>query len=120
MEPGEELVEAARRETLEETGVPVEIEGVLRIEHSPFGDGSARLRVVFVARPVDDTPPRTTPNDDTLGARWVSLEEMDSLPLRGTEVKQIFEYVDAGAPIFPLGLITREGDPFPTPQSKAP
>src|SRR5437016_11527969 len=58
VEPGESFIEAARRETLEETGVPVVLEGILRVEHSPLRDGSgARLRVLFVARPQDDTPP---------------------------------------------------------------
>lgn len=112
VEPGERLVDAAKRETLEETGVPVEIEGVLRLEHSPRADGTARVRVIFVARPTDDTPPRDGPNDDTLGARWVSLDEMDRLPLRGPEVREIFGHVASGAPVYPLDLITEEGAPF--------
>jgi len=48
VERGESLVEAARRETLEESGIPVVIEGILRIEHTPFSEGMARLRVIFV------------------------------------------------------------------------
>ncbi|MFB2977611.1 NUDIX domain-containing protein [Microseira sp. BLCC-F43] len=35
VEPGEPLVDAAKRETWEETGIRVQIEGILRIEHKP-------------------------------------------------------------------------------------
>ena len=112
VEPGEGLVEAACRETSEEAGIPVVIEGVLRIEHSPRPEGTARVRVILVARPEDDTPPRATPNDETLGARWVTLEELEQLPLRGADVKEIFEHVAAGAPVYPLSLITQESEPF--------
>jgi phosphatase NudJ len=108
------LVEAARRETLEESGIPVVIEGILRIEHTPFSEGMARLRVIFVARPEDDTPPKSIPDEESLAAGWFSLEELESLSLRGEEVREIFDYVAMGAPIYPLELITFEGAPFRT------
>ncbi len=114
VEPGETLVEAARRETLEESGIPVVIEGILRIEHTPFSEGMARLRVIFVARPEDDTPPKSIPDEESLGAGWFSLEELESLSLRGEEVREIFDYVAMGATIYPLELITFEGAPFRT------
>ncbi|HEY9902957.1 MAG TPA: NUDIX domain-containing protein [Candidatus Sericytochromatia bacterium] len=114
VEPGESLVEAARRETLEESGVPVVIEGILRIEHTPFIEGMARLRVIFVAHPEDDTPPKSIPDEESLGAGWFSLEELESLSLRGEEVRKIFDYVANGAPIYPVELITFEGTPFKT------
>ena len=113
VEPGETFEQAARRETLEESGVPVLIEGVLRIEHTPQGEGTARMRVIFVARPVDDRPPRHEPNDDTLGARWVSLEELAELPLRGPDVADACRYVASGGPVHPLCALTSEGAPFP-------
>ena len=72
----------------------------------------ARVRVIFVAHPADATPPRTTPSDESLGAAWVSLDELDALPLRGPEVRALFRYVAAGAPIAPLALLDYEGAPF--------
>lgn len=105
VEPGETLVEAARRETLEESGVPVVIEGILRIEHAPFADGKARVRVIFVGRPQDNTPPKSIPDEESLEAGWFSLEELDDLSLRGKEVKEMLQYVASGAPIYPLDLI---------------
>src|SRR5262249_43024505 len=75
-EPGETLAEAARRETLEETGVPVVLEGLLRLEHTPM-DGAARVRALFLARPADDTPPKAAPDEHSLEAAWVTLAGLD-------------------------------------------
>jgi phosphatase NudJ len=111
VEPGERLVDGAVRETLEETGVPVRIDGVLRVEHSPSPSGT-RCRVFFSATPVDDRPPRTVPDDESLGAAWVSLADLDRYPLRGDEVREIFTYVAAGGPVYPLSIVTHEGAPW--------
>jgi ADP-ribose pyrophosphatase YjhB (NUDIX family) len=110
VEPGERLVDAACRETLEETGVSIVVEGILRVEHSPLPDGSARCRVIFVARPADDAEPRAT--DDSLGAAWVTLDDLDRLELRGDEVRDLFHYVAGGGAIHPLSLLTVEGTPL--------
>ncbi len=112
VESGEQLVQAACRETLEETGVPIDITGILRIEHSPMPDGAVRCRVFFLAHPRDDTPPKTVPDADTLGATWVSLSELDRYPLRGPEVRDIFTYVARGGPVFPVSLLQPEGAPW--------
>lgn len=111
VEPGETFAEAARREALEEGGIPVTLEGILKVEHSPRGQ-DARMRVIFLARPADDTPPKQAPDEDTLEARWVTLEEVRSLPLRGGEVEALLEDVLAGAPVFPLSLLGPEGEPL--------
>jgi len=106
-EAGETLAEAARRETLEETGVPVVLQGILKIQHTPRKD-SARVRALFLARPADDTPPRTVPNEHSLEARWVTLEELAQLPQRGPEVYAIFAWVAQGAPVYPLEVLGSE------------
>jgi phosphatase NudJ len=116
VEPGETFPVAARRETLEETGVPVTLEGVLRVEHTPSRDGTARLRVFYLARPTDDTPPRGTPNEHSLEARWVALEELQDLSLRGEEVRELLLHVLHGGVAWPLTVLTPEGAPWDTPQ----
>ena len=113
VEPGESFVDAALRETFEESGVRVAIEGILRVEHTPQPLNTARMRVIFVARPVDDRPPRKEPNQDTLGAAWVAIDELDGLSLRGPDVREVLGYVSCGAPVYPLSLLTTEGAPFP-------
>jgi phosphatase NudJ len=117
VEPGESLCDGARREVLEEAGIPVILEGILRIQHTPRRDGTARLRVIFLARPADDTPPKTTPDRESLQARWVTLAELDRLPLRGGgEVRDVFRAVTAGMPAAPLTLLAREDEPFVVPR----
>jgi 8-oxo-dGTP pyrophosphatase MutT (NUDIX family) len=69
VEPGETFAEAALRETLEESGIPVELEGILRVEHTPRA-AWARLRVVFLAHPTGDTPPKSHADEHSLQARW--------------------------------------------------
>jgi 8-oxo-dGTP pyrophosphatase MutT (NUDIX family) len=44
VESGETLTQAAVRETLEETGVPVVLDGVLRVEHSGGGSCETGIR----------------------------------------------------------------------------
>src|SRR5262245_32694694 len=61
-EPGEPLADAAIRETLEETGVPIVLEGLLKLQHTPYRD-SARVRALYLARPADDTPPKSQPDE---------------------------------------------------------
>lgn len=113
VEPGESLVDAAKRETLEESGIRVQIEGILRIEHKPAKlSGTARLRAIFVARPQDNTPPKSIPDRESLRAAWFLPEEIDSLPLRRERVREIVHYVANGARIYPLELLTGEGMPF--------
>jgi len=112
VEPGETFAEAAIRETREEAGIEVIPEGIIRIEHGPTAHG-ARMRAIFVARPRDDSPPKSEPDEETLGAAWVSLDEMANYSLRGSEVRELFEYVERGGAIYPLSLLTMEGAPLP-------
>jgi phosphatase NudJ len=112
VEPGESFAAAARRETLEEAGVPVELVGVIRIEHTPSPAG-ARMRVVFLAEPVDDTPPKSVPDEESLEAAWVGLDELAKYPLRGDEVEELFAYIARGGTVCPLGVLQPEGMPYP-------
>ncbi len=114
VELGETFVQAAQRETLEEAGISITVEGLLRVEHSPQTDGTARVRVIFLAHPADDTLPKNQPDQESLGAGWFSLSELSALPLRGDEVLQIFRYVDNAPKVYPLDLIAFEGMPFRT------
>ena len=112
VEPGETFAAAACRETLEETGVPVRLLGILRVEHTP-GPTSARLRVIFLGRPLDDAHPKTVPDNESLGAAWVTLAQLKDYQLRSEEVGELFEYVAGGGTIYPTTLLQLEGAPFP-------
>ena len=107
VEPGETLAAAAVREVLEETGVPIKLDGVLRVEHSP-SEGSARIRVIFIGSPLDDTAPKATPDEESLGAAYLTLDEIRELPLRGAELRVLLETVHGGCQVFPLDLLGTE------------
>jgi phosphatase NudJ len=111
VEFGETFPEAAKREVMEEAGVPISLEGILRIEHTPRSDGSARIRMIFLASPVDDTPPKSVPDDESLEARWLTIEEIDTLglSLRSPEVIRLFEQVQRGVTLMPMSMLTLEG-----------
>ncbi len=111
VDPGETLMAAAVRETLEEGGIPIELDGLLRIEHIPVKD-KARVRVIFLAHPLDDTPPKSIPDSESLGAGWFCRDEMKKLPLRAKEVCEICDYLAKGGPIYPLKIITEKGSSF--------
>jgi 8-oxo-dGTP pyrophosphatase MutT (NUDIX family) len=111
VEPGETFPDAALRETLEETGVPIDLDGIVRVEHQPHPDGS-RLRVIFLAHPAADVPPKSTPDRESLGAAWFTLDQLAALDLRGQEVLHILRHVHDGGAIHPLSLLRGEGETF--------
>jgi ADP-ribose pyrophosphatase YjhB (NUDIX family) len=104
VEPGESLVDAAVREVHEETGVPVRIDGILRIEHAA-AEATARVRVLFAGTPIDDTAPKTTADAESLGAAWLTMDEIRDRKLRGAELRALLESVEAGRQVFPLDLL---------------
>ena len=107
VEPGETFEEAALRETKEESGIDVELEGILRVEQTPRLDHQ-RLRVFFLARPKGEAAPKSVADEHSLEAGWFSLDEVAKLPLRGDEVMQWLRAVLDGAPAAPLSLLRRE------------
>lgn len=50
------------------------------------------------------------PDEHSLAARWVTLDELAALPQRGDEPYDVFEAVLAGAPVLPLGTLRAEGE----------
>ena len=108
VEAGEDFAAAARRETLEEAGIPIVLEGILRIETQPSTQAT-RMRVVFTARPADETVPKSVPDAESLRAEWFTLAEMQELPLRGPDVLDYCEFLALGGAVAPLTLLGREG-----------
>ena len=62
-----------------------------------------------MARPIDDTPPKSQPDDESIEARWVTLEEARALDLRSPEVIEVLQYVERGGAVHPLGMLCWEG-----------
>jgi 8-oxo-dGTP pyrophosphatase MutT (NUDIX family) len=113
VDPGEAIVDGARREVLEESGLEVELDGIVRIEHTPgLGGRDARLRVVFVGHPIGGAL-KSRPDEESLGAAWVRVSELARYRLRSIEVGHHLRHVASGGPIAPIELLTWEGAPYP-------
>jgi ADP-ribose pyrophosphatase YjhB (NUDIX family) len=83
---GESLPDTAVRETFEETGISVEVTGLVGIYSDPrhvilyTSNGEARqeFSVVFTARSLGGEP---TPSDESREVHWVAPERIDSLQM---------------------------------------
>ncbi|HUX75356.1 MAG TPA: NUDIX domain-containing protein [Anaerolineae bacterium] len=107
VEPGESIVEATKRETLEEAGLAVEPRYLLRIEHFiPHGQDqrhpAAELWRYVIAAEATGGKLKTTADEHSLQARWFRPEELGGLKLRSDEVFDLIEMHRQGAPALPI------------------
>ena len=84
-ELGESIAETVVRETREESGVDVEVTGLVGIYSNPnhvieFSDGEVRQQfsICFRARPVSGSP---AASDESTEVRWVAHDELDQLTI---------------------------------------
>jgi 8-oxo-dGTP pyrophosphatase MutT (NUDIX family) len=105
VEQGEDLLTAAKREALEETGYSVEITGIQAIYQGIHGtSGTHYLRVCFRAVALEQLTETLDP--DILSAQWLDLDDLRAghYQLRSELTRQTLE--DSGdAPIYPVNLI---------------
>jgi len=105
LEAGETLIEAAVRETLEETGYRVRIDGVIGIYQWTGPGGRHYVRTAFAATALEHDP--EAPLDEgIIAAHWLDREALGRLDgrLRNPLVLKIVDDFAAGA-IYPLSLV---------------
>ncbi|WP_422751820.1 NUDIX hydrolase [Micromonospora sp. WMMD708] len=92
-EIGESVAETAVRETREETGISVEVTGMVGVYSDPghviaYSDGEVRQQfsLCFRAVPVSGTP---TPSDESHEARWVAPDELAALDIHPSTLLRI-------------------------------
>jgi 8-oxo-dGTP pyrophosphatase MutT (NUDIX family) len=106
LEPNESLIEAARRETLEETGWTVDVQGIVGIGlYTAPGNGVTYYRTAFHGKPLTHDPEREL-DQGILRAVWLPAEEIraESARLRSHLVLQVIEHYLAGQR-YPLSMI---------------
>jgi 8-oxo-dGTP pyrophosphatase MutT (NUDIX family) len=102
-ELGETVAQCAVRETLEETGVAVEVMiGLLGIYSDPghivaYTDGEVRreYEVILTGRPVSGEP---TANDEASAAGWFAPEDLAALDVHPTQWRQLRDGLDGTHP----------------------
>ena len=102
MELGETPRECAVRETLEETGILVEIVGLVGVYSNPrhivaYTDGEIRqeYEVTLLARPVSGSPAE---NDEASAVGWFALDEIEELDVHDSMRRQIRDYANGSMP----------------------
>lgn len=125
VDPGEDFIQAAHRECLEEAFIRIKLRGILRVEHSIYGPTHARMRVIFFAVPIDNNQiPKSIPDNESEEARWVTLDELRMLAkrspgLRGPELYEWGNYIEKGGAIAPMSFLCREDESIPINPSLA-
>lgn len=105
LEADESLIQAAHRETLEETGWTVEITGLIGLYLFTARNGTTYQRTCFAARPLEHDPQREL-DDGIIAAHWMTLAQLQdtSIELRSHLVLDcIRDYLEK--PHYPLDLI---------------
>merc|ERR1712032_494541 len=105
-------------EAQEEAGISIKLDGLLAIEHTLQSSCDARMRVVFLASPSEpEATVKTVPDDESLGAAWMTVEEPKILAaypppkgLRGRELLHWAMHIEAGGPIAPIEMLQDEND----------
>ena len=106
LEPGESLIQAALRETLEETGWTVDIQGIVGVGlYTAPSNGVTYYRTTFFGTPLSHDPLLRL-DDDIERALWLSAEEIrsEAARLRSPLVSQAIEHYLAGHR-YPLSMI---------------
>ncbi|WP_433609542.1 NUDIX hydrolase [Dactylosporangium sp. CA-139114] len=104
MEAGESMTDCAVRETFEETGIHVEVVGLVGIYTDPRhvilytsnNEVRQEFSIVYVARPLGGEP---TPSDESREVVWVAPSALDGLTMHRSMRMRIEHYLSqAGKP----------------------
>lgn len=100
---GETPTQCAIRETEEETGVKVEVTGLLGIYSDPGhvvyydSDGETRqeFEIILTGRPMSGMPHA---NDEASAAGWFTVDELGALDIHASQWRQIRDFLEGTYP----------------------
>ncbi len=107
LEPNESLIEAAARETLEETGWSIDVQGIVGIGLYTTPDGSTTYyRTTFFGKALQHDPLRTL-DTGIVRAVWLTRAEIAALAdrMRSPMVPKVIEQYCSGHR-YPLSMLT--------------
>jgi ADP-ribose pyrophosphatase YjhB (NUDIX family) len=130
LNPHESLAECARRETLEETGIPVRVGRIAFLREwivprhtqstAPDADGRGHgygLEVFYYAAPEDPVPAPRPEQPDAPLAIWVPLTELTLLPLWPKELRVLGQrLLGAQAPEGCVSIVAELESPSAKPE----
>jgi ADP-ribose pyrophosphatase YjhB (NUDIX family) len=105
VDPGEKLLDAALRETLEETGWEVQLNGVIGVSFATAPNGITYYRTTFHALPLQQLE-NAGLDPDIHAVHWMTYEEIlaNSASLRSAMVISDFDRYRSGE-LYPLDFI---------------
>ena len=104
LEVGESFVDAAYRETREEAGVEVFLQGLVKFEAFPLSETAHYQKAVFLGTRLKGSKLKDFEDEHSIKAQWFSYEELFSLNLRSQEViSYIDKYLADGS--YPMSVI---------------
>jgi hypothetical protein len=77
------------------------------VEHTP-APSSARIRIIFVGSPIDDTPPKSIADEESVQAKWLTVEQAAGLAMRGSDLLGFLQQIAAGAAVQSLDAFGTE------------
>jgi phosphatase NudJ len=107
VEPGESIVEAAKRETLEETGLVIEPQQLLQVKHViPLGQDkqnpSPELWHFILVAVAKGGQLKSAGDEHSMQAGWFRPEQLKSLNLRADYILELIELHGQGRPSLPI------------------
>ena len=100
------MVDAAVREVREESGLEVELTGLLFVDQvlSDHDGGASRLRFVFMGEPLTRQV-KTQADEHSQRAAWVARSEVAKLSLRSPTVLEMIELGGSATSLLPLSSL---------------